>query len=92
MSYFEWDPEKNQRLLRERNVSFEDVVFCLGGGGLLDDIPHPNHEKYPNQRVFIVNIDGYAYLVPYVNSENGLFLKTIIPSRKATRNDLGEMS
>jgi hypothetical protein len=57
---------------------------------LLDDVEHPKKEKYPNQRMFIVNIDDYAYLVPYVHSKNEIFLKTVIPSRKATKEYLGD--
>ena len=90
MKYFEWDPEKNRQLLEEREISFEDVVYFLLNDGLLDDIVHPNQEKYPNQRVFIVNVDDYVYLVPNVDSKNTAVLKTVIPSRKATKKYLGE--
>ena len=90
MKYFEWDPDKNRQLLEEREVSFEDVVYFLLNDGLLDDIVHPNQKKYPNQRVFIVDVDGYAYLVPYVDLKDTAFLKTVIPSRKATKKYLGE--
>jgi uncharacterized DUF497 family protein len=85
-----WNPEKNRKLIEERGVSFETVIFYLKNSGLLDDTVHPNNENYPNQRVFVVNIDGYAYLIPYVESETDIFLKTIIPSRKATKYYLGE--
>jgi hypothetical protein len=64
----------------------------LQSGGLLDDILHPNTEKYPHQRVFVVSIDDYVYLVPYVETEEEIFLKTAIPSRKATKQYLGEKS
>ena len=90
MKPINWNPEKNQRLITERGVSFEDVVFCLQQGALLDDIVHPNGDKYPNQRIFVINIDGYVYLVPYVESRKEIFLKTVIPSRKATKLYLGE--
>ena len=70
---------------------FEDVIFFLQNKGLLDEITHPNDKKYPNQNVFVVNIDGYAYLVPYVETEEIIFLKTIIPSRKATKQYLGDI-
>ena len=70
---------------KERNVSFEEVIFHIEHGGLLDDIVHPNASAYPNQRIFIVGIRDYVYLVPYVESEDEVFLKTIIPSRKFTR-------
>lgn len=59
---------------------------------MLDDIEHPNKAKYPNQRVFVVEVDEYAYLVPYVESDNEIFLKTVIPSRKATKQYLGGKS
>jgi uncharacterized DUF497 family protein len=89
MKAINWSPEKNQSLINERGVSFEDVVFYLQQGGLLDDVEHPNDDKYPNQRVFVLNIDGYVYLVPYVEDRKEIFLKTIIPSRKATKQYLG---
>lgn len=89
MKLFDWNPEKNQQLIEERGVSFEDVIFFLQGDGLLDDLEHPNKQKYPDQKVFVVNIDGYAHLVPYVENEEVIFLKTVIPSRKATKQYLG---
>ena len=89
MKAINWSPEKNQSLINERGVSFEDVLFYLQQGGLLDDVEHPNDDKYPNQRVFVLNIDGYVYLVPYVEDRKEIFLKTIIPSRKATKQYLG---
>lgn len=92
MKPIHWNPEKNRKLIEERNISFENVVFSLQSGGLLDDIVHPNTEKYPNQRVFVVSIDDYVYLVPYVETEEEIFLKTAIPSRKATKQYLGEKS
>jgi len=64
------------------------VLFALQAGRLLDDLAHPNDNKYPNQRIFIVEIDEYAWLVPYVENENEIFLKSVIPSRKATRHYL----
>lgn len=78
----------NQRLMSERGVSFEDVLFALQSGSLLDDGCHPNRAKYPNQRLLVVRIDDYAWLVPYVENEREFFLKTIIPSRKATKKFL----
>lgn len=85
MKHFDWNSEKNLQLEEERGVTFEDVVFFIQAGGLLDDVQHPNPDVYPHQRILIVNIDGYAYLVPYVEEDQLIFLKTIIPSRKATR-------
>lgn len=74
--------------MSERGISFEDIVFALQAGGLLDDLKHPNSDKYPSQRIFVLHIDGYAWLVPYVETEQEIFLKTIIPSRKATKQYL----
>jgi uncharacterized DUF497 family protein len=90
MNQFDWDPEKNQQLIEERGISFEEVVFYLQSDGLLDDIEHPNQESYAHQRMYIVATEDYAYLVPYVESKEAIFLKTIIPSRKATKQYLGE--
>ena len=89
MKSINWSPEKNQRLIEERGLSFEDIVFYLQQGALLDDIEHPNREKHPNQRVFVIDIGGYVHLVPYVESSKDIFLKTIIPSRKATKQYIG---
>jgi len=85
MNYFAWNHEKNAQLIKEREISFERVIYHIEREGLLDIIKHPNSAKYPNQRIFIVNIDNYAYLVPFVENDKEIFLKTIIPSRKATR-------
>jgi uncharacterized DUF497 family protein len=82
---YEWDSEKNIKLKEERGLSFEEVVFYLERNDVLDVMPHPNRAKYPNQRIFVLNIDGYVYLVPFVERDNTVFLKTIIPSRKATK-------
>lgn len=89
MKEFDWNSEKNRKLILERNVSFEDVIFLIKNGGLLADLKHPNSAEYPTQRMYIVEIDLYAYLVPYVETEHEIFLKTIIPSRKATKKFLG---
>ena len=89
MKPFNWNHYKNQKLIEIRKISFEDILFNIQKGRLLDDIEHPNKTKYPNQRVFVVAVDGYAYLVPYVEDNREIFLKTIIPSRKATKHYLG---
>lgn len=86
MKPFRWNPDKNSELLSERGVSFEQVVVAIECGGLLDVLAHPNASKYPNQRLLIVAWDGYAYLVPYVEEAGYYFLKSVIPSRKATRD------
>lgn len=88
MKYFDWDEKKNGRLKEERNISFEDVALALDQDGELDRIDHPNPKKYPNQKILIVRIENYAFLVPYVEDEKKIFFKTIIPSRKATKKYL----
>lgn len=92
MKPINWNPDKNQQLIEERGISFEDVVFYLQQGALLDDIEHPNGNKYPNQRIFVISIDDYVHLVPYIETRKEIFLKTIIPSRKATKQYFGEES
>lgn len=86
MKYFIWDPEKNMLLKGEREVGFEDVIIAVMEGRLLDIVEHANKQKYPNQQILIIEINHYAYLVPFIESEKTIFLKTIIPSRKATRD------
>jgi hypothetical protein len=88
MKPFRWGHEKNETLKIERSISFEEVVLAIEADGLLDELRHPNPEKYPNQSVFVVALDGYVYLVPYVDEPDYYFLKTVIPSRKATRDYL----
>ena len=79
--------EKNEILKKDRNISFEDVILSIEEGNLLDDIEHPNKNKYPNQNIFIIliKIKDYVYLVPYVEDEKSIFLKTIIPSRQMNK-------
>ena len=84
MKIFLWDNEKNEMLKKTRGVSFEQVVVLMERGEILDTVEHPNQERYPGQKIAVINIDEYVYLVPYVQSGEELFLKTIIPSRKAT--------
>lgn len=88
MHYFSWNEEKNELLLAERDISFEDIVLHIEKGFLLDVLKHPNPEKYPGQKIFVVQVEAYVYLVPFIESEDEVFLKTIIPSRKATRKYL----
>ena len=85
MKVFNWNSEKNHQLIEERGRSFEEAVFHIENGGLLDDICHPNELEYPHQKIFIVAIDNYAYLVPYVETEEEIFLKTVIPSCSFTK-------
>jgi len=84
-----WNTEKSKLLKEARGICFEDIVFHIERGDVVDDLSHPNQEKYPGQRIMVVCVDNYAYLVPYVETEDELFLKTIIPSRKATEKYIG---
>ena len=88
MPEFDWDDGKNALLEKTRGVSFEDVVFHIENGDVLDIIRHPNESRYPNQMIIVLQMEGYVYLVPYVERGGTRFLKTIIPSRKATREYL----
>jgi uncharacterized DUF497 family protein len=90
MKPINWNTEKNISLKSERGVSFEEVLAAMSHGALLDVVSHPNIELYPNQRIYIVRIRGYAYLVPFVETDKEIFLKTIIPSRIATKKYLLE--
>ncbi len=83
---YEFSAEKNQELIRERNISFDEIISALDNGNLLDVLEHPNQEKYPQQRIYVVDIVGYVYLVPFVRqAKDKIFLKTIFPSRKLTK-------
>ena len=84
MNIFHWDKEKNEQLKENRGVCFEQVVILMERGDVLDIVEHPNQEKFPGQKIAMVRIDDYVYLVPYVEDHEEIFLKTIIPSRKAT--------
>ena len=88
MKPFEWSDEKNEKLKEERGVSFEDILYYIDKGDVLDIVPHPLQAKYPGQKMFVVAVDNYAYLVPFIETEKGVFLKTVIPSRKATKKYL----
>lgn len=88
MKPFRWNHDKNEALKRDRGLSFEVVSLAIEANGLLDELRHPNTEKYPNQSVLVVAFEAYVYLVPYVEEPDYYFLKTIIPSRKATRDYL----
>ena len=90
MKPFRWGPEKNEQLQLERGISFEQMVVAIEAGGLLDVLVHSNPVKYPKQKVLVVASDGYAYLVPFVEQDDHFFLKTVIPSRKATRDYLNQ--
>ncbi len=86
---FDWGIEKNELLKKTRGISFEMVLEEIVKGRVLEDRPHPNKEKYPNQSIFVIKLEGYCYLVPYVESQNSIFLKTIIPSRKMMKKYKG---
>ena len=90
MKPFRWSPEKNEQLQLDRGISFENMVVAIESGGLLDILAHPNLAKYLNQKMLVVASDGYAYLVPFVEEDDHFFLKTVIPSRKATRDYLNQ--
>jgi uncharacterized DUF497 family protein len=92
VKYFAWDDAKNAKLRVDRGFGFEDIVFHIERGDLLDILEHPNADRYAGQRLFVVQREGYVYLVPFVEDEHTVFLKTIIPSRKATKQYLGEES
>ena len=92
MKYFDWDDAKNAALRAERGIGFEDVVFHIGRGDLLDILAHPNPARHGGQRIFVVRHEDYVYLVPFVEDEHTVFLKTIIPSRKATKQYLDKES
>ena len=88
MKIINWNREKNEWLRKNRDICFEDILFYLDNNCLIDDIEHPNQNKYMGQRMMVLNIAEYIYLVPYVESEDEIFLKTIIPSRRATKDYL----
>jgi uncharacterized DUF497 family protein len=89
MVFYRWNHEKNLKLKAERGISFEQVAMHIERGDVLDVIQHKNQKRYPNQKILVVEIDNYAYFVPFIEDDKVKFLKTIIPSRKATRYYLG---
>lgn len=89
MKYFDWDETKNQQLKQERGIGFEEIVVALANEQLIDTIDHPNQKKYSHQQIFIVSYLDYIYLVPFVEDEKKVFLKTIFPSRKYTAYYIG---
>lgn len=90
MKTYAWNFEKNEVLKEERGISFEEVVLNIQLGNEVDIFDHPNQERYAGQKVSVVLIEGYAYLVPFVENDEEIFLKTIIPSRKATKQYIGD--
>ncbi len=89
MRYFDWSTDKHEWLKERRDITFEEIVFHILRGGLLDVLEHPDKEQYSGQKIFVVNVEGYVYLAPYVETEQIVFLKSIIPSRKMTKKYLG---
>jgi hypothetical protein len=87
---YDWNPDKNDWLKKNRHISFEQIIFHLGQGDIWRTADHPNQEKYPNQRIYFVVVENYVYLVPYIIKKDFIFLKTIIPSTKATKDFLKE--
>ncbi len=90
MKYINWSTEKSLTLKKSRGICFEDVIFYIENGDILHDYEHPNQKKYSGQRIMVIGINNYAYLVPYIENKEEIFLKTIIPSRKATEIYFGE--
>ena len=90
MKSYAWNPNKNETLIKERGISFEEIVLNIELGNEIEIFDHPNQKTYPDQKISAVLIEDYVYLVPYMENEEEIFLKTIIPSRKATKHYLGE--
>lgn len=90
MIEYRWNPDKNEKLLKERGIGFEEIIYNIAAGNELAVFEHPNREKYPNQRISVVLVNDYVYAVPYTQKEKEIFLITIFPSRKLTRKYKGE--
>ena len=90
MVIFNWSDEKNRILKEERGVCFEEIVYSIENGQLLDILEHPNPDKYSGQRLYVVAIDDYAYIVPFITQGEEIFLKTIFPCRKYTKQYIAE--
>jgi uncharacterized DUF497 family protein len=83
---FRWNIDKNEQLIQERGLSFEQITVAIEAGDLIEIVPQFNSAKYPNQKIMVVGVEGYAYLIPFIEESDYYFLKTVIPSRKATRD------
>lgn len=90
MKRFNWNSDKGEQLRQERGISFEEILFHIECGDILEILEHPNPQRYAGQRILVVAVNEYAYLVPYVEDDDEVFLKTIIPSRKATKKSLAK--
>jgi hypothetical protein len=88
MKPFRWNHEKNEALKKDRRISFEEIVLAIEADGVLDQLEQPIPEKFPNQSILVVAFAAYVYLVPFVEESDYFFVKTVIPSRKATRDYL----
>jgi putative transposon-encoded protein len=89
VKYYNWNPDKNEVLKADRSISFEEIVFHIEHGNEIDVFDHPNQKRYPGQKISVVIVDDYTYLVPYIKSKTEGFIKTIIPSRNATKKYVG---
>lgn len=85
MKIYSWSSEKNEKLIEERGISFEDIILSIELGNVIEIYDHPNQDKYPGQMILAIEVEDYVYLVPFIEGEAEIFLKTIIPSRKATK-------
>ncbi|MBN2542171.1 BrnT family toxin [bacterium] len=90
MKYHNWNREKNELLKSTRGISFEDIIYYIKKGNLLDILENPNTKKYKDQKIYVIDIEKYVYLVPFIETDEEIFLKTIIPSRKATKQYMEE--
>ncbi len=86
MKYIAWDVDKNERLKEQRGISFEQAINAIFKGRVLGKTDHPNQKRYPGQKIYIIELDEYAFVVPYVDDDEKIFLKTIFPSRKYTKD------
>ena len=87
---YDYNADKNIKLKEERGISFDEIIYYINSGHLLDTVEHPNKEKYPGQHFYVVDVDGYVHIIPFVRQDKGVFLKTIIPSRKHTKKYLAQ--
>ena len=90
MKYFDWSGDKNEQLKKIRGISFEEVLVVIEQGQVLDIVEPKNRIKYPGQKIFIIYLHGYVYVVPFVEDKEKIFLKTIFPSRQATKKYISD--
>ena len=82
MKYLNWDPQKNETSKKERGISFEEIAYLIESGQVSGIEENPSR---PDQKIYILAIESYAIIVPYVENDNEIFLKTAFPSRKYTK-------